>query len=322
MPRSAPLLFVNYHYIRPRDQYPYPGIHPITIPDLAEQADALLGRLHPATPDEVAGFVAGTHAFDRPAFLLTFDDGLWDHLHAAEQVLAPRGLRAAFFVCSRPLVDGDAVPVQKLHWLRATMPPAEFLDDLVAVLAEIAPQWCGRVPPANADHRARYPYDPPEVARVKMFISGILPAEVMETAASALLARRGIDGAGFAAQTHMDAAALRQLDGAGHIVGVHGHAHRRVPALSWPELDREIGTNIDCLTAILGRRPTWHAYPYGRPFALPEDPGAFGARYGFDLALTLTGTWNTGAENRFRLHRVNTNDVDAALAELATLWPG
>jgi len=84
------LLLVTYHYIRD-ETYPYAGIHPITPSQLREQIGILSERFSMASIGQAEGFVLGQSDLPAPSVLLTFDDGLREHLHIAREVLEPLG---------------------------------------------------------------------------------------------------------------------------------------------------------------------------------------------------------------------------------------
>src|SRR6185437_14404933 len=99
----------------------------------------------------------------------TFDDGLVDHWHAAREVLDPLGIKGAFFVCSRPAVEGRALTVHKIQWLRAHIDPTQFAEEFFA----LAPP--GRGPSDQDAWSARaertYTYDTPQQARLKFALN-------------------------------------------------------------------------------------------------------------------------------------------------------
>ena len=133
---SQQLLLVNYHYVREPHAHPYPGIHPISPDAFTQQIKGLAAQFHIATPEEVEAFVLQGRALPRDSVLITFDDGLVDHAETARHILDPMGVKAVFFVCSRPLTEERAVSVHKIHWLRATTEPDAFPLDLLACLPE------------------------------------------------------------------------------------------------------------------------------------------------------------------------------------------
>lgn len=61
----------------------------------------------------------------------------------------------------------------------------------------------------------------------------------------------------------MDWEDIRALAAAGHEIGAHSMSHRRLVGLSPADMQREIGGSCQRLAEILGRRPSWFAWPFG-----------------------------------------------------------
>ena len=307
------LLLVNYHYVREAHAHPYPGIHPISPHAFAQQLKRLAAQFHIATPDEVEAFVLQGRDLPRASVLITFDDGLVDHAQTAREILDPMGVKAVFFACSRPLTEGRAVSVHKIHWLRATTEPARFRAEFLAALPE---EWRERkLSEAERQSAARtYIYDRPDDGEVKYLLNFILPEDIVDQATSAMLARAGVSETDFCRRTYMDAEALRKLVAAGHRVEAHTHDHRAVTRLGAEE-DASIGLNIRTLEQATGRRPGWISYPYGRDWALPKDPAAFCHRHGLRIGVALEGTWVTPEHTPYALDRINTNEVERVVSE-------
>jgi peptidoglycan/xylan/chitin deacetylase (PgdA/CDA1 family) len=306
------LLLVNYHYVRDPNAHPFPGIHPISPDAFAQQLKLLASKLHIATPEEAEAFLAAGEALPGDSVLLTFDDGLADHWETARDILDPLGLKAIFFVCSRPLAEQRAVSVHKIHWLRATAEPARFRTELLAALPS---DWRGRAMSATEQEAAvrTYIYDTPEDAGIKYLLNFLLPEDVVDEVTSAMLARTGVSEAEFCRRTYMDAATLRKLIAAGHRVEAHTHDHRPVTRLGAQE-DALMALNTRALEEATGRRPTWISYPFGRDWALPGNSEAFCRRHGFNFGVTLKGTWVQPENAPYSLDRINTNEVEQVLS--------
>jgi peptidoglycan/xylan/chitin deacetylase (PgdA/CDA1 family) len=299
--------------VRKPDAHPYPGIHPISPEAFAQQVERLARHLHIATPQEVEAFVLEGRSLPRDSVLITFDDGLVDHAETARDILDPLGLKAVFFVCSRPLTEERAVPVHKIHWLRATTEPERFRADLLACLPEA---WRARRLSDEEKNAARstYIYDLPQDADIKYLLNFLLPEEVVDAATSGMLARAGVSEAEFCRRTYMGEETLRALEAAGHRVEAHTHDHRPVTRLGARE-DELIGRHVEALHRILGRKPQWISFPYGRDWALPPDTEAFCRRHGFAVGVTLKGKWVTREHTPYALERINTNEVDQVVSE-------
>ena len=312
-PTDNALLLVNYHYVRERAQYPHPGIHPIEPDEFMRQLSWLKSSFHMASPEEVEAFAHGARSLPAKSVFLTFDDGLVDHIEVARKYLNPLKVRAAFFVCSRPILDKKAIMVHKTHWLRATTKPEDFARDFANLLPE---KWKSLTDQSSTAREAleTYVYDTPEDARIKYLINFQLPAEVVDAVTSEMLAARGIADEKFCRDLYMDDGQVNELAQDGHIVGSHGHTHTPFARLDEDELGREIETNLSCIEGITRRRPTWVSYPYGSPWAIPDNAGAFCRRFGFSIGITLKRGWNDGSQPPWSLNRINTNEVSTIAA--------
>jgi peptidoglycan/xylan/chitin deacetylase (PgdA/CDA1 family) len=303
-PRSR-LLLITYHYIRD-DVLPYPGIHPITIAELRNQIVGLMGRFHMASVSEAEEFVLGQGELPGPSALLTFDDGLREHLDVARHVLEPLGLQGLFFVCSRPLQETRALVVHKIHWLRATMPPDAFLE---AIATRIPRALMEMDPAAEEAAQLAYPYDTPENAKLKYLMNFVLAPDLIDNALSNILQDLGIDEPEFCRRTYMSEADLRSLHEAGHAVAGHSHSHAPLARLSKADLAADLGRNVDFLQALLGMRPRWLSYPYGSPSAVPASMSSLSRDLGISFAVTLFRGWVTKGQDPLKLKRINTNEV-------------
>ncbi len=309
MSNRGRILFINYHYIRDPEAYPYPGIHPLSPAAFRRQIEQLAEAYRFATPMDVEMLLDGVPP-DEPLVMPTFDDGLVDNLAAIRDVLDPLGAKAAIFVCSRPLEDARALAVHKVHWLRATTPPAQFREELVQALPE--PLDLDHVAPAVRERAAAmYIYDTPADGLLKFLINFVLSHDAVDAATSAMLAARDIDEAAFARDLYMDEKTLATLQANGHLIGAHGHTHQPFSRMERDALDVELVRSSACIERACGQRPTWVSYPYGRDWALPEDPEGLCKRHGFRLGITLLEGWNDGSVSPARLRRYNANEIDA-----------
>lgn len=309
------LLIVNYHYIRDPDTYRYPGIHPLSSDAFERQVMDLRAKFHVADPTEVEDFFLNHRSFARASVFFTFDDGLVDHWQAAHNILDPLGIKAAFFVCSRPATEGRALTVHKIHWLRAHTEPTAFTEELYSYLPA-GQRLTNDVPWGEAAERM-YIYDSPQIAKLKFALNFILPSDAIDDLTSNMLIARGIAEAEFCRQTYMSAEQLRGLTENGHKVGLHGHSHAPFRRLG-DNVFAEVRQNQEHVALACGEQPSWVSYPNGRDDAVPDKAVLRKLFDRFDLRLgfTMFGTWNDGSESPRLVRRINTNEV-AAVSENA-----
>ncbi|MBN2059257.1 MAG: polysaccharide deacetylase family protein [Deltaproteobacteria bacterium] len=305
------LLIINYHYIRDPDQYPYPGIHPITMEEFTEQVNWLRDRFYMATPGEVEAFATMNVRLPGPSIFLTFDDGLSEHEIIAREILRPLGIRGAFFIASRPFLDHRALMVHKIHWLRANMHPDEFYHQFTGLL----PQKFKDVKMDEESIEAAlrtYIYDTRQDAMLKYLINFQLPSEIVDQVASEMLNLRRISENDFCNQLYMSESQIRALAEDGHIIGSHGHTHRVFSNLERTVLEEELRTNISYIEKIAGSRPRWISYPYGTIQSVPDNIDAVCEKFGFSIGLLLDKDrkrWNTGDESSYQMDRINSNHL-------------
>ena len=309
------LLIVNYHYVRDPGAYRYPGIHPLSPDAFERQVKDLRAKFHVADPTEVEDFFLNHRSYARPSVFITFDDGLIDHWQTAHNILDPLGIKAAFFVCSRPAIEGRALAVHKIHWLRAHTEPTAFTEELFSYLPGDRRQtddasW------APAAERM-YIYDSPQIAKLKFALNFILPSDLIDDVTSTMLVARGMTEAEFCHQTYMSDGQLRALTENGHKVGLHGHSHAPFRRLGG-DLFAEVRQNQEYVALACGGQPSWVSYPNGRDDAVPDAAVLDELFDCLDLRLgfTMFGTWNDGSESAGLVRRINTNEVAAVVADV------
>jgi peptidoglycan/xylan/chitin deacetylase (PgdA/CDA1 family) len=95
---------------------------------------------------------------------------------------------------------------------------------------------------------------------------------------------RGWEARGTRPHELMTAEELVELDHSGFPVECHGHAHIDYARHELTEVAADIDAAVEAFTALLGRRPRYLAYPYGRTHS---DVASIVARAGFSAAFVL-----------------------------------
>src|SRR3712207_4663931 len=122
------LTIVMYHYVRDRA-----SVHARTVAELEAQLD-FVARTHEVV--RVADVAA--RAWPPNGCLLTFDDGLREHLETVAPALEARGLTGCFCVPAQPVLERRVLDVQKTQWLLGTVPDHRALGDRLLALARVA----------------------------------------------------------------------------------------------------------------------------------------------------------------------------------------
>jgi len=233
----------------PHPRFPYRK--QMLLPAFVRQVDRL-AREHPVRG--VADVLAGS-ALPPDAVLLTFDDGLRDHVEHVLPLLVAKGLPATFFVPAGVL-DGRVLPV---HRIQAVLAATADHASMLPVLADAV----GR--DAAGGLRARFGaatrFDHGATALLKGFLQRG-PRPQRDDALAVLYERYvGVDEATLAGELYLSRADLHRLVAAGMTIGGHGLDHEWLSTLDAAAQEREIAASRALATRF--HQPWTFAYPYG-----------------------------------------------------------
>ena len=103
-----------YHYVRLENK-DLPYFRYLHVDDFKKQLDYFWDNFGYVKKDV---FEASLKTGDpSEGVVLTFDDGFKDHLHFVLPLLEERGLWGAFYIPTRPYVDGRMLDVHRIHML-------------------------------------------------------------------------------------------------------------------------------------------------------------------------------------------------------------
>lgn len=314
------ILAVNYHYVRPKDIRIYPGLHARTPEELALQCDALAARGSYLSPERLLGWLEHAETLaDEDYFLLTFDDGLRDHVQFVAPELELRGWKAFFFVNTQPW-EGELTSVHRFQLLMATVPLQDLAGKFQSAtgaegaLANFNPAG---VPEITA--REGYPFDELPVARFKFAVNIMLPNDVRERVIRRLFSEFLGEDRQHIPRLYLTPRDTADLARRGHTIGLHSHQHRPLAFLPEEEVHGDLTRNREMIRAATGTLPWAVSYPYGGQDAV--SPRVVNAcrllklRVGF----TMNRQFIKGHPDPLALNRVDTNDAPGGKNPLFTL---
>jgi peptidoglycan/xylan/chitin deacetylase (PgdA/CDA1 family) len=289
------LLAVGYHYISVEDQEGR-AIFPVSTRSLAAQLE-LLGRTYEfVSREDLVSAVGGERALPERACVVTFDDGLRCQFELALPVLERLGIPAIFFLPGKPLAEGRALTVHKIHALRERLDDRRLLERL-DVSAE-------SIDPALAE--AHYRYDTPEAARVKYLLNMALQPAERDRAVDALFAEEFPDEAAFCRELYMGPENIASLCGS---LGAHSYGHEPLTMLSPAKLDRDLDRLGTLLEGIAGEPIHTFSYPHGTPGTVDVRVARALEAHGFVAAFTMERALNRSLEEPLLLGRLDANDA-------------
>lgn len=302
------LIAVNYHYVRPTYDAPYPGIHGIT-PEQLEHQCRELGRLGDfVTADELARAITEGTQLPDPAFVITFDDGLREQFDHALPVLDALSVPSILFINTGPIADGTVSMVHKTHILRSLTEPSEFSRRFRA-LAEDAGIELPALPSREVA-QDQYPYDDAETAQLKWLLNFGLDRRNRDVVMAAFFRERYSEEEEkrMSQALYVDPSTLSEVQDRHHI-GSHAHEHLPLGLLPESESEALVDEAANHLANWLGVRPRAFSYPYGSEAASPAWVGEAAARAGSVFAFTTKRLPNHDLSSPMHLCRHNCNDV-------------
>ena len=285
-----------YHYVRDGAR-----VHARTVGDFERELDHVAARYSPVRLDDV---VRGGWPDD--ACLLTFDDGLAEHLGTVAPALETRGLSGVFCPPGEAVVERRPLDVQKTQFLLAATDDHKALGDEILERVEDPERvWADNTPP----HR----FDPPETVFVKRALQDGLPDEQRGAILDALFREHVTeDERAFADELYLTVEQCRELVARGHEVIGHGWRHRRLGLLDEPAQRDELERTRGFVELVGG---TWAlCYPYGSRDATTL---ALLRELGCAAALTTDPRRATRDDPLLELPRIDTNDLQLEVVELA-----
>ncbi len=291
-----------YHYVRDGAR-----VHARTVAELEAQLDHVASTYSVVRCEDVrrGGLPAN-------ACLLTFDDGLREHLDTVAPELERRGLTACFCVPARPVVERRALDVHKSQALLAESRDHRALGERVLELAR--PHEVGSEAELRERNTPPHRFDPPETVFVKRVLQDGLPEEARRVVLDTLFAELVTDDEeAFVEGLYLTLDDVRELARRGHEVAGHGYEHRRLGLLDEAEQRAEIEHTREFLTRVEGgeAREWTMCYPYGS-----RDDVTLRLLAGSGCALGLTtdvGLAGPGADP-LELPRIDTNDLPVGTA--------
>lgn len=300
------LIAVNYHYIRPAFDLPYPSIFGVTPGQFTAQLEMLARAGRFISAAELRAAVAGGAPLPARCWLITFDDGLREQHDHAWPVLQRLGVPAVFFINSDPIANQRLTTTHKIHLVRSQVAPATLLTMIQANARRCDIDLCQS---DVAIAVTQYPYDSPEVARLKYLLNFTLAPAHRDRLVNACCAEAlGWNEADVCANFYMSPAQVASLAGA-DCIGAHGHEHVPLGMLTAAEIAAQIRLCRDWLLQITGRTVDALSYPFGSREACSALAGETAARQGIRWALTMERAGNADLNTPLFLARCACNDL-------------
>ncbi|MCH8966538.1 MAG: polysaccharide deacetylase family protein [Planctomycetes bacterium] len=301
-----------YHYVRRHDPSLDRGIHGLSPAAFTDQLGGLCRELEPIEWSDLCAWMRGEGSIPDRCFLLTFDDGLSDHIENVLPILEAWHLHGVFFVPGVVLTSPRMLPAHAVHLLMAALGEADFEREL---LDAVKRQGNGDDPYALfavEDAEKLYHYESPSCARLKYLLTVALPLEVRNSVVASLFERHVGSSTEWSHRWYLGREDLATMQSLGHTIGGHGFDHDPYTRLALPDRIADLRCVADALREVLGPGARPFSYPFGR-----VDPKTTQAcrNAGFAGAFTTEAHWIAQDGDVMRLPRIDTIHVTSVLTE-------
>jgi peptidoglycan/xylan/chitin deacetylase (PgdA/CDA1 family) len=238
--------------------------------------------------------------------LLTFDDGLRDHVEFVLPVLSARDLWGLFYVPSGPGAEGSLLDVHKVHLALGRLGGTAALTWLESHAPEILSLQNARQAAAHYAHQG----SDDATKCVKQLFNWELSAEERRSLLNGLLDYAFAGRPPGWRDVYLDETGLRALVDAHMGVGPHSHWHEVASRLPLKQQKQEIALSCAFIENVGGSRMWGYCYPYGSPDAFTAQTEAAVAESGCPLAFAVKAgdiTTRLARSHRYALPRHNCN---------------
>lgn len=298
------LLVVSYHYIR--EGKTGKGIYPVSPSDFEKQLD-LLGKHFKFTsiPELIEIKNSNPGHINENSCLIAFDDGLREQYETAWSILKRKGIPAVFFVCTKPLLDGQLLRVHKIHYIRSIINHSDIENSFLEVFKD---KYSKEVKSIDSKLlKKTYRYDSKDEAYLKYLLNYVLSERDVDKFIGYLYEKYANlkDEASDFYLTENQIIELSKYDA----VGSHTVSHRSLSQLKLKEAIYELSQSKKTLEDLTNKKISTIAYPYGGPSAVTGEVAQIAEKTGYELGFTAERSFNNSLIEPLLLARADTNDV-------------
>lgn len=296
--REAPFLAVMYHYVRPKKNS---NLRYLDFTHFERQLDFFENKYGIISRDEWQSFSDGG---DLPeGVLLTFDDGLKDHITFVAPELSRRNLFGLFYVNTDPLV-GKALSVHLAHYLLAHIEPVEVLSSLLKGLGDM---------PNYLDEISLSAYQKQDHTDVEKTVKRIVNWAVnLDPNHRALVEEifgqlTGMETNEFCQIWNLTENEITLLE-RDFEVGSHTKSHRLLSRLNVAEQFIELSESKEILRNISGGKIQSFCFPYGGRESYTDETLEVLRQCEYTTAISVESENITSASDFFELPRFDCNE--------------
>lgn len=313
---------IMYHYVRDLKHSRYPDIKGLDISLFYEQITYLKKHYHFITMEMLIDSIENNSSLPDKSVLLTFDDAYSDHFKYVFPFLDKHKIQGSFFPPVKAITEHTVLDVNKIHFILASE------NDKSKIISEIK----NELNKFRKDYKLEsYSFYYDKLAQSNrfdsadiIFIKRLLQVELEESLRKIITNNLfekivGIDEVSFSRELYMDVEQIQCMNRNGMHIGSHGYDHYWLGSLTYENQKKEIEKSLSFLNQIGSDITNWTmCYPYGN---YNETTIKLLAEYNCKIALTTeVDIANLDTNNKFKLPRLDTNDIPKDRESLTNDW--
>jgi peptidoglycan/xylan/chitin deacetylase (PgdA/CDA1 family) len=293
-----------YHYVRPVEDS---QLRYLAVNDFTKQLDWLQKNVgNFLTESEWESAKSGKPS---EGVLLTFDDGLKDHVEHVLPILQERNIFAIFFVSTLPLVSKNMLAVHLTHKLLSLGRSEEILDFFRSKLPSAV--W-GKLNFGIAANAYTKHLDLDVNVTIKKIINYLFTdfelSEVLDSASDKFLSNTLTE---ISESWYLSDQDLRLISNAGMKIGSHASTHKLLSLLNRDQIFDELSESRSILEGILGKVVDEFCYPYGGIHSYNKNvrEALIQLKYSVAHDVAPRKISRKDLEERYQLPRFNCNEL-------------
>jgi peptidoglycan/xylan/chitin deacetylase (PgdA/CDA1 family) len=248
---------IMYHYIRNfDDEFPYFNF--LSLEDFKKQNDFFSKRKEFISLKEDL-----SENYNRDKFLLTFDDGLKEHLNIAK-FLKKKNILGLFFIPTMQLENKDFLPIHKMHLIFGKYNSFELVD--IFKKFEIKTDLKNKTFDLFQGQKKFFTKSNKEMKK-KIFLKTILnnieqkdpklTKNIFNFCFNKTIQKK------IFKNFYLNFRDIRELDNMGMQIGCHSYGHKVFSKMSYKQQYKDISKSLNFLSRILKKKINYFCYPYG-----------------------------------------------------------
>lgn len=253
-------VILMYHYVKAQNPLKIER-YDITSEVFEKQVEYFSENYKIISPDDFLQALDGRIHLPEKSLLLTFDDGYIDHYQNVFPILAKRNIKAFFFPCAKPVLEGGVLITNKVQFI---LDFAKDRDELFSEFIKILKE-----PSAiKSDSEAKLLNEIISKKDKGGFLS-TLERNSNHIGFSNLIDRLykkyvPYNEKELSGELYMNIRQLKEMKDYGMHIGCHSYNHYWMSSLKPAEQIREIERSLELLRRINGSKRNWvMCYPYG-----------------------------------------------------------